>query len=97
VSAPPVHDSPDGAVLQIKVLPRASADRLDGIRGDALIVRLTAPPVEGAANEALRRFLARALAVPTGAVQVIAGTRTRQKLVRVAGISASEAMTRLKI
>jgi uncharacterized protein (TIGR00251 family) len=77
------------------VLPRASRDGLGGIRNGALVVRLTAPPVEGAANAALVRFLARALDLPAGAVTLVRGDRGRDKLVRVAGLDVPALLERL--
>ena len=75
--------------------PRSAADGFGGIRQGALVVRLTAPPVEGKANAALARFLGRALEVPPSAIEVIRGATGRDKLVRVAGLDASAARMRL--
>jgi uncharacterized protein (TIGR00251 family) len=85
-----------GAVtLPVRVQPRASRDGLAGIRNGALVVRLTAPPVEGAANTALLRFLARALDLPAGAVTLVRGERGRDKLVRVSGLDLAALRERL--
>jgi uncharacterized protein (TIGR00251 family) len=65
------------------------------VSGDAIRVRLTAPPVEGAANEALVRFLALRLEVPRSAVELVSGLTGRTKLVAVAGLSAEETGRRL--
>lgn len=85
----------DAAVLRVRVQPRASRDAIAGWRGDALAVRVTAPPVEGAANAAVTALLARALAVAPSAVTVARGARGRDKLVRVGGITREEALARL--
>lgn len=74
----------------VRVQPRAKADAVGGVRAGALVVRLQAPPVEGAANEALRRVLARALAVPASAVEIARGHAGRDKLVRARGVAAAE-------
>jgi uncharacterized protein (TIGR00251 family) len=66
-----------------------------GVAGDAIRVRLTAPPVDGAANEALVRFLASRLDVPRSALTLVSGQTGRSKVVRVHGISAEEACRRL--
>jgi len=66
-----------------------------GTREGALVVKLTAPPVDGQANAALARFLARLLGVPPSAVQLVRGAAAREKLVRVAGLRAQEARARL--
>lgn len=90
-----VRDTPDGLTLRVRVQPRASREGLGGEREGALVVRLAAPPVEGAANEALTRLLGRTLGVPPSAVRVVSGASRRSKVVGVAGLSAAEAMARL--
>jgi uncharacterized protein (TIGR00251 family) len=71
----------------VRVQPRAAQDAVGGVREGALVVRLTAPPVEGKANAALARFLARALGVAPSAVEVVRGATGRDKVVRVAGVT----------
>lgn len=90
-----VRDTPEGLTLRVRVQPRASRDGIGGEREGALVVRLTAPPVEGKANEALARFLGRALGVPPSAVRVVQGASGRDKRVAVAGVSAAAALERL--
>lgn len=80
----------------MRVQPRALRDEVVGWRADgALAVRVAAPPVEGAANAAVGALLARALGVRGAAVEVVRGERGRDKLVRVAGLSAGEVRRRL--
>ena len=79
----------------MRVQPRASRDALAGEREGALLVRLTAPPVEGAANEALARLLGRALGVAPSAVRVVGGATGRNKRVAVAGLDAAAVRARL--
>lgn len=67
--------------------PRAAQDAVGGVREGALVVRLTAPPVEGKANAALARFLGRTLGVAPSAVEVVRGATGRDKVVRVAGVT----------
>jgi len=81
--------------LRVRVQPRASQDALGGEREGALVVRLTAPPVEGAANEALARFLGKTLGVAPSAVRVVSGASGRNKVVSVAGLDAATARERL--
>ena len=81
--------------LRVRVQPRASQDALGGEREGALVVRLTAPPVEGAANEALVRFLGKTLGVAPSAVRVVSGASGRNKVVSVAGLDAATARERL--
>ena len=85
----------DGVTLRVRVRPRASRDALSGEREGALVVRLTAPPVEGAANEALARFLGKTLGVAPSAVRVLSGATGRNKVVSVAGLDAAVARERL--
>ena len=86
---------PEGVAIAVRVIPRAGRSGLAGTRGDALLVRLQSPPVEGAANEELIEVLARALQVPKRAVTIVSGDRSRQKRVRVTGIDAATAAARL--
>ena len=76
----------DGEVsFRVRVQPRSSAERIAGVRGDVLLIKLKAPPVEGAANLALARLLARVLGVPPTQVHVVHGASGRDKLLRVPG------------
>lgn len=69
----------DDLLLTLRVQPRASRDELVGPLGDALKVRITAPPVDGKANEHLIRFLAKAFGVPRSAVELLSGDTGRDK------------------
>lgn len=71
------------------VQPRSSRSGVDGLHGDALRVRVNAPPVDGAANEAVVEVLARALGVPRRAVSIVAGHGSRSKVVEVSGVDAA--------
>ena len=82
-------------MLSVRVQPRASSDAIVGWRDGTLRVRVTAPPVEGEANLAVARLLARALRVAPSAVAVIHGARARDKRVRVAGLDEAEVRSRL--
>jgi len=72
------------------VQPRANRNEIDGEWQGALRIRLTVPPVEGRANEALRRFLAECLNVPLGAVKIASGQRSRLKRIEVQGAKAEQ-------
>lgn len=91
----PITSVPAGIHLRLRIQSRASRTELAGIHGDALRVRLSSPPVNGAANQALIRFLADLLSVPRSAVQVIAGESSRSKVVAVSGIGPEQAARRL--
>ena len=87
--------SPRETILPVRVIPRARRSGLSGARNGSLLVRLSAAPVEGAANEALRRILAEALGVPLPGVAIIAGERSREKRVRVSGLDLAALRARL--
>jgi uncharacterized protein (TIGR00251 family) len=70
------------------VIPRARKTALGGVRDAALVVRLAAPPVEGAANEALVEYFAGLLRLPRRAISIISGERGRKKRVAIAGVTA---------
>jgi uncharacterized protein len=77
--------------LAIRVQPRAKRTEIAGERDGAVVIRVNAPPVEGRANEAVRKLIARRLNVPRSAVQIVRGDSSRDKLVRIEGLSADEA------
>jgi uncharacterized protein (TIGR00251 family) len=79
----------------VKVHPRAKKNAITGEVGDALKVALTAPPVDGKANEACIEFFAKLLKVPRASVTIAAGQTSRNKVVRVAGLTAAELRARL--
>jgi uncharacterized protein (TIGR00251 family) len=93
--AGPITTSSAGVRLHVRVQPRASSDEVSGVAGDVIRVRLTAPPVDGAANEALVRFLAARLDVSRSAVTLVSGHTGRTKVVEVNGLSAEEVSRRL--
>jgi len=92
----PVWVERDGGVeIPLRVRPGAPADAVGGRRGDAVKVSVTAPPEDGRANDAVVRLLAKTLGVPRSAVTLIAGERSRDKRVRVAGLTLADARARL--
>ena len=84
-----------GVMLAVRVIPRASRTTLAGTRGEAILIRLAAPPVDDAANEALIQFLASLLDVPRRNVTIQSGGHSRSKGVHVSGIDAAAAAHRL--
>ena len=91
-----IRDTPSGATFQVKVHPRAKKNAITGEVGDALKVALTSPPVDGRANEACVAFLAELLNVPRSSVTIAAGQTSRNKLIRIAGITAAQVQERLR-
>ncbi len=92
----PVRDTPHGATFSVRVQPRAKRNAIAGVLGDALKLALTAPPVEGRANEAVVEFMAELLDVPRSSITIAAGQTSRNKLIRVAGRSAADVEKRLR-
>jgi uncharacterized protein (TIGR00251 family) len=84
-----------GVIIDVRVIPRAAKSGIAGVRDGALLVRLNAPPIDGAANEELIAVIASALDVPKRAVTIATGDRSRQKRVRVDGITIAHAASRL--
>lgn len=73
--------------LYIHVQPRASKNEIVGVHGDALKVRLTSPPVEGAANSLLVKFIAKSLGIPRSSVKIVSGEKSRHKMLRISEIT----------
>ena len=91
------QESGAGVSFSVKVHPRAKKNAITGEVGNALKVALTAPPVEGRANEACIEFFAKLLKLPRSSVTIASGLTSRNKVIRVAGISAEELRKRLTI
>jgi uncharacterized protein len=91
----PIKETPQGVTFTVKVHPRAKKNAIAGELGDALKVSLTAPPIEGKANEACIEFLANLLKVPRSSVTIASGQTNRQKVIRVTGLSQEEVRRRL--
>ena len=82
-------DTPAGAVLNLRIVPRAHKNAIQGEHGDALKIRLCAPPVDGAANAALIEFLAETFDLPRARVQLLSGATSRNKRVLLSGCPSS--------
>ena len=86
----------DVVTFRVRVVPRASRNKIAGIHDGAVRIRLTAPPVEGAANDALIAFLSRVLHVAKRDIELVSGQTARNKVVSVTGLSAEEVEARLR-
>ena len=86
----------DGVIIDVRVVPRSGRSNVAGTRDGALLVRLTAPPVEGAANAELIAVIADALGIPKRNVTIVAGEHARLKRIKVAGVTEAETRTRLE-
>lgn len=90
-----IQEDAGGVTIKIRVQPRAAKNQVSGIMDGALKVRLTAPPVDGAANKACCAFIAELLGVAKGRVAVCHGHTGRNKTVRVEGLTARQVLERL--
>ena len=91
----PLQESESGVTFAVKVHPRAKKNAITGELGDALKVSLTTPPVEGRANEACIEFFAKLLKVPRSSVTIASGQASRNKVIRVAGVTGQYVRDRL--
>lgn len=85
-----------GVLIAVRVVPRAARSGVAGVRDGALLVRLNAAPVEGAANAELIEVIAEAIGVPKRAVSIAAGEKSRRKTVHVTGVSVDEVRGKLQ-
>lgn len=91
----PIGVLDNGVTFAVKVHPRAKKNAITGELGDSLKVSLTSPPVDGRANEACIEFFAKLLKVPRSSVTIASGQSSRNKVIRVAGLSAQQVRDRL--
>jgi uncharacterized protein len=91
----PIQESGGSVTFAVKVHPRARKNAITGELGEALKLSLTSPPVEGCANDACIEFFANLLKVPRSSVTIASGQTSRQKVIRVTGLSAEEIKNRL--
>jgi len=90
-SRPKDKDAPDSVTLSVRIQPRASKNEVVRLENGGLKIRLTAPPVDGAANEALVKFLADRFSVARSQVEIVSGHTSRDKIVRVSGANSADA------
>jgi uncharacterized protein len=93
----PVNETAKGVTFAIKVQPRAHKNAITGTVGDALKLALTAPPVEGRANQAVIEFFAEFFEIPRSSVSIASGETSRNKVIRISGISAQHVRERLAV
>ena len=91
----PLSHTPAGVSFRVRVVPRAGRTGVAGERGDALLIRLAAAPVDGAANEALLAMLAGILECARRDLSIVSGERVRDKVVRVTGMDVAQVSARL--
>ncbi len=93
----PLHETSSGITFAIKVQPRARRNAIVGAIGDALKIALTAPPIDGRANEACIEFFAELLDVSRSSIMIIAGRSSRNKVVRVSGATVQQIHNKLQL
>jgi len=91
----PIHQHESSASFSVRVHPRARKDAITGELGVALKLSLTTPPLEGRANEACIEFFAKLLRVPRSSVTIASGQKSRNKVIRIAGVTAQYVQDRL--
>ncbi len=90
-----ITEANGSVTFAVRVMPRSSRNQIVGVEGGALKIKLTAPPVEGAANAALIEFIAEWLGVRRSAVSIVSGDKARNKLVRVNGVTRGQLLKHL--
>ena len=93
----PLKESATGVSFAVKVHPRAHKEAITGVIGDALKLALTAPPVDGKANQAVIEFFADLFAISRSSVTIASGETSRTKVIRVSGISAEQVRQKLQV
>jgi hypothetical protein len=91
----PIHESARGITFAVKVHPRARKNAITGVAGDALKLAINAPPVDGKANQAVIEFFAELFAIPRSSVTITSGETSRNKIVRISGLSRGAVEQRL--
>ncbi len=92
-----IQESDKGLRIEIKVQPRSSRNQISGVQDGVLKVKLTAPPVEGEANQALVNFFARLLKIPRKNIVLIRGETARNKLIEIRGLTKDELLRTLGV
>jgi uncharacterized protein len=94
---PYLRSDADGVVLSVKVQPRASKNSIESNAGNELRIKVTAPPVDSAANEALVRYLSDTLDIQRNRIEILRGHKSRHKIVKLFGISSVALVKRLNL
>lgn len=92
-----IQEHPDGVAIKVRVQPRAARNEISGLFGDALRLRLTAPPVDGAANASCIEFFAGLFKIPKSQIEIISGLTGRNKIIKLYGVKRDEVTAKLGI
>ena len=90
-----MNETPEGLDLHVRVVPRAAKNEFQGLHDNALKIRLTTPPVDGKANQALIKFLSKTLKVPQRQITLVRGEIARQKTLRITGLTQEQLLERI--
>ena len=90
-----IKETTDGVHLSVRAVPRASKNEIQGPHNGALKIRLTTPPVDGKANQALIKLLSKSLNIPRSRIELIQGETSRSKIFRISGLNATDCTERL--
>jgi uncharacterized protein (TIGR00251 family) len=93
----PIEQLPEGVLVRLRIQPQASRNEIVGLHGNAVKIRISATPIDGAANDALIRFLAEQLDVPRSAVRLLSGASSRSKTIMVSGARLGDVTARLSL
>jgi uncharacterized protein (TIGR00251 family) len=91
-----ITESPEGVLFSVHVQPRASRNEVCGVQGDEIKLRLTAPPVEDAANMLCIEYIAKLLGIAKSRVSITSGAKSRHKAIKVTGITSAEILALVK-
>lgn len=91
-----MNETPDGLQVRIRAVPRASKNEIQGMYDGALKIRLTTPPVDGKANQALIKFLSKALKISKAQIELAQGETSRHKMVKITGLSKEEIIRKIE-
>lgn len=94
---PKISESADGVIISIHVQPKASRNEVTGIHDGEIRIRLTSPPVEGAANKLCIEFLAKLLKTSKSSITLISGDKSRHKILKITGMSRKELLDKLAL
>lgn len=92
-----IQEYPEGVAIKVRVQPRAARNEISGLFGDALRLRITAPPVDGAANAACIEFFADLLKIPKSHIEIISGLTGRNKIIKLYGVKRDEISAKLGV
>jgi len=93
----PLTSTATGVRVTLRVMPRAPRNSIEGVRDGRLVVRVTAPPVDGAANEGVISALAAAVGLPRRSIRIVSGTTSRNKVAEITGLDAAQVRVNLGI